>query len=264
MAGAPPAIPDVRPGTERPDGAPAKVAYGGYDDFPGWDGAPQFFRSLIERSGARSVLEIGAGANPTLAPAYVREQGLRYTTNDVSTEELAKAGPDYETLCLDMATADRGALPESAFDLIFSRMVNEHVSDGRRYYRNILDTLAPGGISAHCFSTLYAAPFVVNRLLPDSLSGRLFEAVVPRAGGRHDKFSAHYSWSRGPSRRMIDRLTGLGFEVVEYRGYFGHRYYARRGLGLLNRLEEVKSAWLLEHPLPALTSYAAVILRKPG
>lgn len=239
------------------------VAYGGYDDFPGWEAAGDFFGALIRGSGARSVLEIGAGANPTLSPAYVREEGLDYTTNDVSAEELAKAGPEYRTLCLDMATADASALPAEAFDFVFSRMVNEHVSDGERYYRNIHRTLMPGGITAHCFSTLYALPFLVNRLLPEAVAGRVFDAVVPRAGGRHQRFRAHYSWSRGPSARMIARLSGVGFEVLEYRGYFGHRYYDRPGLGPLNRLELAKSEWLVERPLPALTSYAAVVLRKP-
>lgn len=239
------------------------VSYGRYDDFPGWEAAGEFFGTLIRRSGARSVLEIGAGANPTLSPSYVREHGLRYTTNDVAAEELAKAGPDYRTLCLDMASADAAALPAGAFDFVFSRMVNEHVSDGARYYRNIHRALAPGGITAHCFSTLYALPFLVNRLLPEALAGRLFDAVVPPAGARHQRFRAHYSWSRGPSRRMIERLAGIGFEVLEYRGYFGHRYYDRPGLGPLNLLEQAKAAWLLERPLPSLTSYAALVLRKP-
>ena len=208
------------------------------------------------------MLEIGAGANPTLSPSYVRRHDLEYTTNDVSAAELERAGADYRTLCLDMATADGTAVPEGAFDFVFSRMVNEHVSDGERYHRNIHRALRPGGISAHCFSTLFALPFLVNRLLPESIAGRLFNAVVPRAGGRHDRFRAHYSWSRGPSPTMIARLDAVGFDVLEYRGYFGHRYYDRGGLGPLARLEEAKAAWLLRRPVPALTSYAAVVLRK--
>jgi hypothetical protein len=28
-------------------------------------------------------------------------------------------------------------------------------------------------------------------------------------------------------------------------------------------LEQAKSAWLVRHPIPALTSYAVVILRRP-
>ncbi len=142
--------------------------------------------------------------------------------------------------------------------------VNEHVDDGERYYRNIFAALRPGGVTAHCFSTLYALPFLANRLLPEGLTSRLLDLFNPRDRYRQDKFPAHYSWSRGPSRRSIRRLRRLGYEVVEYRGYFGHPYYDRPALKPLRALEDAKAAWLCRHPIPALTSYAVVILRKPA
>jgi SAM-dependent methyltransferase len=244
-------------------GAVVTVAYDHYSTFPGWTKAPQFLASVIDRESARCVLEIGSGANPTLAPDEVQSRGLRYTTNDRDAAELAKAGAPYETLLLDMATAARESLPRSAFDLVFSRMVNEHVCDGERYYRNIHDVLRPGGVTAHCFSTLYALPFVVNRLVPEDLASRLLDIFNPRDRYQQDKFPAHYSWSRGPSERMRRRLTALGYELVEYRGYFGHPYYDRPLMKPVRALEEAKAAWLCRHPIPALTSYAVVILRKP-
>ncbi len=243
-----------------------KVAYGHYRDFPGWTGAPAFLKAVIEREASTSVLEIGSGANPTLSPSELvplAQRGLRYTTNDRSAGELAKAPPVYETLLLDLATVARPALPRGAFDLVFSRMVNEHVADGERYHRNILDVLSPGGLSVHCFSTLYALPFVANRLLPEALASRALDVFNPRDRYQQDKFPARYSWSRGPSRRMIGRLSGLGYSVVAYHGYFGHPYYNRRALRGLRALEEAKTSWLCRHPRPALTSYAVVILRKP-
>jgi len=240
------------------------ITYEHYRGFPGWGRAPDFLSSLIERESSTSILEIGAGANPTLSPAELEGRGLRYTTNDRSAGELAKAGPAYETLLLDMSTASRAALPALQFDLVFSRMVNEHVADGERYYRNVFDVLRPGGVTAHCFSTLYALPFVVNRLVPEGFGSRLLDVFNPRIDRyQQDKFPAHYSWSRGPSRRMIGRLTGLGYEIVEYRGFFGHPYYDRPLLRPVRELEQAKSAWLCRHPFPALTSYAVVILRRP-
>lgn len=239
------------------------IAYGHFRDFPGWTAAASFLSALIRRESCTSVLEIGAGANPTLSPTEVAARGLRYATNDVSASELAKADSAYERLLLDMATASPTALPREAFDLVFSRMVNEHVADGERYYRNIFDVLRPGGVTAHCFSTLYALPFVANRLLPERLASHMLGVVNPRDRYQHDKFPAHYSWSRGPSRRMIKRLAGLGYEITEYRGYFGHRYYDHPTLRLVRALEEAKTRWLCRHPIPALTSYAVVILRKP-
>lgn len=240
------------------------VSYAHYRDFPGWGGAAGFLAALVQREGSASVLEIGSGANPTLSPAQVRELGVRYTTNDRCAEELAKADRAYEILLLDLAGPSCGGLPQEEFDLVFSRMVNEHVDDGERYYRNIFTALRPGGVTAHCFSTLYALPFVVNRVVPETLAGRLLDVFNPRQDPyMQDKFPARYSWSRGPTRRTIGRLTRLGYEVVEYRGYFGHPYYDRPALRPARALEQAKAEWLCRHPLPLLTSYAVVILRKP-
>jgi SAM-dependent methyltransferase len=239
------------------------VLYDHYRAFPGWTAAPQFLSAVIERESSTSVLEIGSGANPTLAPEELEARNIRYTANDRSASELAKASPAYETLVLDMATASRTALPRERFDLVFSRMVNEHVADGERYYGNIFDVLRPGGVTAHCFSTLYALPFVVNRVLPERVASRVLDVVNPRDRYQQDKFPARYSWARGPTRRMLARLSRLGYEVLEYRGYFGHPYYNRPALRPVRALEEAKAAWLCRHPLPALTSYAVVILRKP-
>lgn len=239
------------------------VSYHTYHEFPGWSGGPGFFASLINREGSTAILEIGAGANPTLPPSYVDASEVSYTTNDVSPAELEKAGPSYERLCLDMAAVNPATLPRQMYDFVFSRMVAEHVANGEAYYRNIWAALKPGGVTAHCFSTLYAAPFLVNHVLPEPVSSRLLDASAPRDRYQKDKFRAAYSWSRGPSRRMLARLHGLGFEIDEYRGFFGHAYYDNRALRILHRLEQRKAAWLREHPVPALTSYAVVVLRKP-
>jgi hypothetical protein len=54
----------------------------------------------------------------------------------------------------------------------------------------------------------------------------------------------------------------MGYEVVEYYGYFGHTYYAKK-LPLLDWAHRLKTKWLLSRPIPGLTSYATVILRRP-
>jgi hypothetical protein len=142
-------------------------------------------------------------------------------------------------------------------------MVNEHIKDGERYYRNIRDMLAPGGITMHWFSTLYALPFIMNRLLPDKLADCLLNNFAPRDRHQHQKFRAYYSWSRGPSRRMIRRFEQIGFKVLRYEGYFGHNYYAHR-LPWLHKVEMKKMNWLVRHPQPGACSYAYVVLERPG
>jgi SAM-dependent methyltransferase len=240
-----------------------RISYETVASFEGWHGAAAAIEAIIERFGSRDLLEIGAGAQPVLSVDRVNALGVRYTTNDVSQDELTKADPAYTRLCHDFSGTEPPVRSHAAFDLVFSRMVNEHVRDGERYYRNIRTILRPGGITVHWFSTLYALPFLANRLMPESLSGRVLDVFAPRDRTDHAKFKGYYSWGRGPTRRMMVRFESLGFEVLEYTGYFGHTYYRRR-LSVLDRIERKKAAWLVRHPHPFLTSYARVLLRKRG
>jgi hypothetical protein len=222
--------------------------------------APEWILNLIKKHGSKNVLEVGSGANPTLSAATVSCLNIRYTANDVSLEELSKADGVYDRWLCDVS---RDVIPEQMhgrFDLVFSRMVNEHVADGRAYHANIHNLLKPNGLSAHCFSTLYALPFAANRILPDTLSGMLLNLFAPRDAHKRGKFHAYYSWSRGPSRAVLSRFERLGYDIVEYRGYFGHNYYARAPL--LHRLERLKTRVLLAKPIPMLCSYGMMIVRK--
>jgi SAM-dependent methyltransferase len=241
--------------------APSVIGFHSVYDFPGWENrALEWITEIIEKTQSKDILEVGAGANPTLAATDVVSLDLRYTANDVSSKELRKAPDGFQAWVCDLSR-DRIPLErESSFDLVFSRMVNEHVSDGRRYHSNIHKLLRPGGISAHCFSTLYCLPFLVNRLIPDSATGLLLNLFSPRDEHKTAKFRAYYSWSRGPSPSMIRQFESLGYEVLDYRGYFGHGYYSR--LPLLNRLEGLKARLLLSHPIPSLCSYGMLIARK--
>jgi 2-polyprenyl-3-methyl-5-hydroxy-6-metoxy-1,4-benzoquinol methylase len=246
---------------EKPCGEETAVSFEPLTNFPGWEGGPPFIKSLILRNRCTSILEVGSGANPTIESQFVRDHKLRYVTSDLSSDEMNKADPAYERMVLNISTDSIHPLMVGQFDLVFSRMVGEHVSDGQKFHQNIHTLLRPGGISAHCFSTLWALPFTANRILPEFLSDRVLKAFAPRNRHRQAKFPALYSWSRGPSATMIRRFEELGFEVLKYTGYFGHMYYKRLA-PLLHRLEIAKAELLLRHPVPTLCSYATVVLRK--
>lgn len=235
-----------------------EISYHPWEEFPARHTRDHLL-DLVARYHPADILEVGSGANPTLTADDLSANGIRYVTNDASEAELAKAPAGFDTLLGDVA--DTGLAPAGSFDLVFSRMVNEHVADGEAYFRAIHRLLRPGGVTAHLFSTLWAAPFVANRVIPGRLSDRVLNYVAPRDLHGHAKFQAHYSWSRGPSRRSISRLEAVGFEVVEYRGYFGHRYYANR-LRPLHAIEQRKAKLLVRHPVPQLTAYAALVARK--
>lgn len=239
-----------------------QISYRPFCEFPGWEQAENYLLSIIQPNHCRSVLEAGSGANPTLQPETVHRYQLQYTTSDVSREEMEKADPTYSRLVLDLSAREVSPDLAGTFDCVVSRMVGEHIKDGEQYHRNIYKVLAPGGISVHYFASLGCLPFAVNRFMPDAMSDWLLNRFAPRDRFQHDKFRAYYSWGQGPTRNRIKGFEGLGFEVLQYIGYFGHSYYVRH-LPWLHRLERLKSNILLKFPTPYLCSYATVVLRKP-
>lgn len=228
-------------------------------DFIGWSKTEVFVQELILKYNIKSILEIGAGANPTIHPEFINKHNLKYTISDIDDDELKKANNIYTKLVIDLSKSFPQA--NTTFDLVFSRMVGEHISDAKTFHQNVFKILNKGGLSFHCFSTLYAFPFLINKIIPDGFSDFVLDKVSPRDKHIHGKFKAHYDWSRGPSDRMIQRFERIGYEIIEYVGYFGHNYYNK--IPLLNKIEEVKSKLLLKFPVPSLTAYSHFILRKP-
>ena len=235
-----------------------KPTYKSFLDFPGWREMPLFIQEIIVKYDLKKILEIGSGANPTIDISTVRDLNLDYTTSDVVEGELNKADDIYKKIILDLSS-EKIDLTEK-YDLIFSRMVGEHISDGEIFHKNIYKLLNPDGLSVHCFSTLYALPFLFNRFMPERLSNILLSKFAPRDEDKHGKFKAYYSWSRGPSNKMVKKYKDIGYEIVEYNGFFGHDYYKK--LFPLNKLEHFKMNWLVKHPIAALTSYTTLILQK--
>jgi 2-polyprenyl-3-methyl-5-hydroxy-6-metoxy-1,4-benzoquinol methylase len=234
-----------------------------YERMPRGAGAWQApVHELVERTRPGRVCEVGGGANPALSQRFVAEHGIEYVLVDVSEEELAKAPTAYDKLVADAASPKFD--PAGEYDFVFTITVAEHVRRPDVFHRNVFRLLVPGGRAFHFFSTLYALPFVANRVLPEVLTRRLLRLVQPgrEAEGSHAKFTALYRWCRGPTRRQIARFERIGFHVEEYVGYFGHDYYAR--VRPLQALEHRLEALLVRRPLPFLTTYASVVLRKPG
>lgn len=226
---------------------------------------PACFESLFAVLRSRvghgmAICEIGAGANPLLSRDERDRLGLTYTLLDIDPDELAKAPDDLDKIVLDITS---GPLPHE-FDIVVSKHFAEHVRDPEPMHQNIRAMLKPGGVAIHFFPTLYSAPFVLNRLIPEKLAERILLRLQPsRAkGGNEGKFPAYYRWCRGPTRHQIRCLLNTGLEVDQYIASFGHAYYARASV--LQRLEDAKTRFLLRHPVALLTSYSVVVLRRPN
>lgn len=225
-----------------------------------WDGYDTYLRNLAARPGVKRVCEIGGGANPALPVDFVERNELEYVILDISAEELAKAPDEYSKVQADITSPDLD-IP-GGYDLVFSKMVAEHVRNGREFHNNVMNLLAEGGTAFHFFPTLYTPPFVVNRLMPQWLSEFVLLAVQPnrKRGGRHAKFPAYYSWCRGPSSSQIKKFESLGYKIEEYVGFFGHEYYKK--IKPLHEAHVHISSALIRHPLPWLASFAYVVMTR--
>lgn len=222
-------------------------------------GYHQLILDLIQNHPIQHVCEIGGGANPLLKADINSDPNLIYSIIDISESELNKAPDTYQKIKANISATDFST--DQAYDLIFSRMLAEHIQDAPLFHRNVHSMLSPGGLAVHFFPTLYTLPFCLNLLIPEKLSDYLLNRFAPRDSYRHAKFPAYYHWCRGPLKSQIQKFQCLQYEVIEYRGCFGHpRYYDK--LKWLQYLHNLKTDILLKKPQPLLTSYACVILRK--
>jgi 2-polyprenyl-3-methyl-5-hydroxy-6-metoxy-1,4-benzoquinol methylase len=228
-----------------------------------WDRFVPEVRRLIEETRAQRVCELGAGANPALTLEEVRSRQLDYVLVDADVDELAKADARYRSIVADVTAP--GLKLGGRYDVVFSKTLVEHVRDPEAFHRNVFELLRPGGKVLHFFPTLYAPPFLLNRLLPETVTRQLLERAQSgrEQEGTSAKFRAYYRWCRGPTLRQIGRFRRLGYEVERYVGFFGHSGYFER-VRTLRRLDEAVAAFLVRHPHPLLTSYAHVVLAKPG
>jgi len=232
------------------------------DDIQAWRGFLPLLKRLIESSGSKRIVEIGGGANPALPIDYVLEKGLEYTILDISAEELAKAPEGYHKIQADIAA--KVFQFEGEYDLIFSNMLAEHVSDALCFHENIFKMLRNGGLAFHYFPTLFSLPMVINKMVSENFGQLILNKILPGLRvktGNRGKFPAYYKWCLGPLRIQEHRLTGVGFKVLEYRGTFGYHGYFHN-LKWLHRLHDLIVSVQLRFPIAVFTSGAQVLLQK--
>lgn len=216
----------------------------------------------LEQMGGGNVCELGGGARPALDVDFLARNGLSCLVVDISGPELEKAPPGYETLVGDVSSTDFSTGEHDGnYDLVFSRVLAEHVRDARQFHSNVRRLLRPGGTAMHFFPTLWWPPFVVNRVLPESLAERILLRVEPwrQRSGRSGKFPAYYHWCHGPTKRQVRRFAAVGFEVEHCVAYFGESSHAPGPV--LGALNEAWTKAMLRWPSYRVTSYATYILR---
>jgi SAM-dependent methyltransferase len=195
-----------------------------------WD---NYKRSILEMSRRKALvrhLEIGGGRDPLFLPDEAEAYGLSVTLNDISAHELSLAPQGYATVQCDIAGRDAPAiLGAERYDLAYSRMVMEHVPDVPRMWRNMACALKPGGVAFSFFPTLYAPPYVINRVIPEKLSRWLVEKAFPdRADdGDNPKFPAYYNYCFSSEEKILPMLKDAGFSGACVLPFWGYSYFSK-------------------------------------
>jgi len=206
------------------------------------------------------LLEIGGGRDPQLTPKEADKLGVDLTVNDIDARELSLAPKGFATACFDIAGDVDPSLHEK-FDLVFSRMVFEHVKGAPHAWRNIAALLAPGGVALAYHPTLYSPPFVVNWLTPEAFSARLLRRFFP---GRHDgdypKFPARYEMCVAEPSMVAPKLRACGFSEVLVAPFFGHGYL--RSIPIAREIEGALHVLAERRDWRGLSSYAFTLVRK--
>lgn len=227
-----------------------------------WTNYQASVETLAREFGLSELIEIGGGRDPLMTPDRVKALGVNYTVNDISDEELRHAPASFGKarfdVCGDMGEA--GIAPGS-YDLAFSRMVFEHVKDGRAAWSNLNRILKPGGVALAFVPTLYALPYVANLMIPEWLSGKIVKALYPhRTDDGDPKFPAHYSWCFSSSRRMTPMLQAAGFSETLIIPFYGHEYF--ESLPVVREIDEAVTRLAIRFDWRALTPYAYIVARK--
>lgn len=226
-----------------------------------WKGYKDRIAGIASSIAGADIIEIGAGRAPLFEAADLPPSVASYTLSDISKSELDRAPGQWDKICFDACGDITGI--DSRYDLAFSRMLAEHVPDGYRFHSNLFQLLKPGGIAFHFMPTLFSPPFVINKVLPETLSRTLLGFFFKQRNDEQvPKFPARYAMCRGVTAGLISRYKSIGYAEVDIRTFYGHGYFEK--LPGLRELDHALSSMACRRSWTLLGSYAYVKLVKPA
>ena len=247
----------------------AATGFKAAENFPGWhsqwawENYGNAVMAMAQEFGLKRLCEIGGGRDPFFPLADVQARGLDYTINDISADELAAAPHGYRKARFNIA----GDLSEpdaqgAQYDMMFSRMVFEHVDGVPRAWANMHKLLAPGGIGFAYFPALYAWPFLINKMIPESVSTRIVHALYPhrRDGAGDPKFPALYDHCVAREQKLRPMLEAAGFRDIYVRPFWWHGYL--KNVPVLGTIDDAMNRVCASLDITTLATYAWVMVRK--
>jgi 2-polyprenyl-3-methyl-5-hydroxy-6-metoxy-1,4-benzoquinol methylase len=206
------------------------------------------------------MLEVGGGRAPLFTPAEAAAAGIAVTVNDVDARELSLGPAEFGKAQFDIA-GEISPTMHGAFDVIVSNMVMEHVRDARRAWSNMAALLAPSGVAMAFHPTLYAPPFLINLILPKSLTARLLRLFFPiRHDGGDPKFPAWYDMCRSNPAAIAPILRACGFRETLIAPFWGHGYF--RSVPGLREIDAAVQRIAEARDWRGLTTYAYTLARR--
>ena len=221
-----------------------------------WKNIENFLYQIIKDNNFTKIAEIGGGAHPLFEEL---EDNLDFNVIDISSLEMNRAPSKYNKIVADICSSTLTI--EDKFDMVFTKMLAEHIKEPIQMHLNIYKLLKNNGIAVHFFPTLFALPFILNKYIYTSFSRYLVTLMTSRDLEFKPKFAAYYRWCFGPLKSLSRRYENLGFEVLHYIGLFGHEQYYHR-IPMLRKIDNILSDVLIQHPCPYLTSFAILVLQK--
>jgi 2-polyprenyl-3-methyl-5-hydroxy-6-metoxy-1,4-benzoquinol methylase len=207
----------------------------------------------------RRLLEIGAGRRPLWTSTEIKQCNIDYVANDIAETELDRIPFPVKKAVFDCC----GELPRvffNSFDVICSKMVQEHVKSGDNFYCNIFRLLKPGAVAINFHPTLYCPPFLFNRILSGNVSSFILGILT---GERTDetipKFTATYELCYS-SHRTAELIKNIGFSKVSIFPFYHHEYFKK--IPLLRIFDDAISTWAQTRDVRLLSSYAYTVVKK--
>jgi SAM-dependent methyltransferase len=227
-----------------------------------WQGYRLAILAFAKEYNLKRLMEIGGGRRPLFKPEECAEIGFETTINDISPVELENMKVTFPTACFDVSgDISSPEIKKGHYDLIYSRMVFEHVKDVEQAWKNIYQLLAPGGVAIAFYPTLYALPFLVNKLIPESVSSKIVDALYGfRKGKDMLKFPAYYDHCYGDAKRVEPMLQKIGFSDTAVMPFYGHDYF--KNLPVLREIDNAVHNLARRKNITSLSSYAYAVVRK--
>ncbi len=194
---------------------------------------------LIRETGARRIMELGGGRMPLFSPQEFKAIGVDYIVNDISDHELSLLPPDYTRARFNCCNPEEiPAGIEGQVDLIFSRMLIEHLPSTLEMHRTISRVLRPGGVALHFHPLRYGLPFIANQLLPERVSRPILVHFFPaRADSKFPKFPAFYDHCIATDKNA-EEIKKTGFSDVKIVPFYDHYYFNE-----IPGLKQLDKAW---------------------